>query len=361
MDVGAWCQQVEGALQNAEIVTSDGDVIEESEKGAILGREDKTKPAAHAETHDARPEVDASEAKEAHGSNLSDLLEQLVADIDLETVNSTSDEAAPQTHESKDEQLVETEQLEHRDGKELGKIEKHIICQAATEKATARSKAFSIQPKQQASQQKEKTDVDVAIIRRCLQSAIPSIAATTGTDILELISLDILNHHLGLNIDLSDSWKRVLKPQSAFASIEMFLAECAPDPFAWSVLRREWYFKFSLGSVVQEYEQEEKKTNNRECLIGILETLRDKLEGDVEWEIVPEKVPRAVMRIAVAIAKDGPNPPYIDWSDESYSIDPFLLMVAEKSDSSLFGTPDSDNPRYWEYWMQRDGCGSRSS
>lgn len=86
MDVEAWCQQVQGALQNAEIVTSDGDVIEESEKGAILRREDKTKPAAHAETHDAGPIVDASEAKEAHGSNLSDFLEQLVADIDLETV-----------------------------------------------------------------------------------------------------------------------------------------------------------------------------------------------------------------------------------------------------------------------------------
>jgi hypothetical protein len=360
MDIEAWSQQVQGALQNAEIVASDGDTIEESKKGAILGGGDKTKPAAHAETHDAGPEVDASEAKETHGSNLSDLLERLVADIDMETNNTASDEVAAQTHESKDEQLAETGQSECKD-EELGMIEKQIIRQAATEKSTARSKASGIQPKLQPPQQKEKTDVDVTIIRRCLQSAIPSIAATTGTDILELISLDILSHHLGLNIDLSDSWKRVLKPQSAFTNIEIFLAECAPDPFAWSVLRREWHFKFSLGSVVQEYEQEEKETSNRECLIGILETLREKFEGDVEWEIVPEKVPRAVMRIAVAIAKDGPNPPYIDWSDESYSIDPFLLMVAEKSDSSLFGTPDSDNPRYWEYWMQRDRRGSRSS
>ncbi|KAH8692531.1 hypothetical protein GQ44DRAFT_780093 [Phaeosphaeriaceae sp. PMI808] len=274
MDIEAWSQQVEGALQNAKFVTSDG--------------------AAHVGTHDAGPEVDASEAKEAHGSNLSNFLEQLVADIDLETIDSTSNEVAPQTHESKDEQL-----------------------------------ALGFQSEQQASHQKEKIDVDNTVIRRCLQSAIPSIAATTGTDILELISIDILNHHLGLNIDLSDSWNRVPKPQSASASIETFLAECAPDP------------------VVQGYEQEEKKTNNRQCLISILETLRDNFEGDVEWKIVLDKVPRAVMRIAVAIAKDGPSLPTIDWSDEDYSIDPFLLMVAEKLDSSLFGTPDLNNPRYW--------------
>jgi hypothetical protein len=360
MDIEAWAQQIQGPLHNAELMTSDGVRIDEPEKGAVSWRDDETKVAAHAETHDAGPEVDASEAKEAHGSNLSDFLEQLVADIDLESTNSTPNEVVPQTHELKDEQMVGTEQLECED-KELEKIEKQIIRHAATEKATARSKELGSQSKQQASAQEERTDVDHTVIRRCLQSTIPSIAATTGTDILELISLDILNRHLGLNIDLSDSWNRVLKPQSAFASIETFLAECAPDPYAWSVLRREWYFKFNLGRVVQEYEQEEKKANNRECLIGILETLRESLEGDVKWEIVPDKVPGAVMRIAIAIAKDGPDPPTIDWSDEDYSIDPFLLMVAEKSDSSLFGTPDSDNPRYWEYWMQRDGCGSRSS
>jgi hypothetical protein len=69
-----------------------------------------------------------------------------------------------------------------------------------------------------------------AIIRRCLQSAIPSIAATTGTDILELINLDILNEHLGLNIDLSAAWQRLLRLEATSENIETFLGECAIDP-----------------------------------------------------------------------------------------------------------------------------------
>ena len=47
------------------------------------------------------------------------------------------------------------------------------------------------QTKQEGSQEAG-TANDSALIRRCLRSAIPSIAATTGTDILELINLDIL-------------------------------------------------------------------------------------------------------------------------------------------------------------------------
>lgn len=89
----------------------------------------------------------------------------------------------------------------------------------------------NLQPKQQGSQQEGRAN-DGALIRHCLLSVITSIAATTGTDILELISLDILNKHLGLNIDLSDAWERVLRLQTASANIETFLTECAPDPYA---------------------------------------------------------------------------------------------------------------------------------
>jgi hypothetical protein len=43
----------------------------------------------------------------------------------------------------------------------------------------------------------------------------------------------------------------------------------------------------------------------------------------VEWEIVSDRVPRAVIRTAIAKAKEGPNPPGIDLRDEDFQIDPF--------------------------------------
>lgn len=46
---------------------------------------------------------------------------------------------------------------------------------------------------------------------------------------------------------------------------------------------------------------------------------------------------------------------------EDFQIDPFLAMIADKSESSLFGTPDTDNPRHWDFWMRRGGLGSDSS
>ena len=60
------------------------------------------------------------------------------------------------------------------------------------------------------------------------------------------------------------------------------------------------------------------------------------------------------------MAKDGPEPPNFEWGEGSH-IDPFLMMVATKSESSLFGTPNSDNPRYWDYWMRRSGFRSDNS
>jgi hypothetical protein len=96
-------------------------------------------------------------------------------------------------------------------------------------------------------------------------------------------------------------------------------------------------------------------------LISILETLSETLENCVEWEIVPDRVPRAVMRMAIAVAKEGPDPPGVDVGDEDLQIDPFLALIADKSESSLFGTPDSDNPRYWDFWMRRRGFGSEGS
>ncbi len=217
------------------------------------------------------------------------------------------------------------------------------------------------QTRQQASQETSTADEN-ALIRRCLRSAIPSIAATTGTDILELINLDILNEHLGLNIDLSDAWQRLLTPEALFENIEVFLGECATDPYAWSIVKREGYFKLGLWSIIQAYQEDEnRRVPSRETLVGILETLAEVLGKVVEWEIVPDHVPRAVMRMAIAVAKDGPDPPGIDIGHQDFQIDPFLAMIADKSESSLFGTPDTENPRYWDFWMRRGGWGSDSS
>jgi hypothetical protein len=83
----------------------------------------------------------------------------------------------------------------------------------------------------------------IMLIRRCLRSAIPSIAATVGTDILELINLDILNEHLGLNIDLSDAWQRLLGHEAVFENIETFLGECATDPYAMDGLEKRGPFQ----------------------------------------------------------------------------------------------------------------------
>ena len=217
------------------------------------------------------------------------------------------------------------------------------------------------QTKQEGSREAGTTD-DNALIRRCLRSAIPSIAATTGTDILELINLDILNEHLGLNIDLSDAWQRLLRFETTSENIETFLGECATDLYAWRILRREGHFKLKLWGVIRAFEQDENRKNKiREYLIHVLETLGEILENGVEWEIVSDRVPRAVMRMAITVAKGDPNPPGMDLGDEDFQIDPFWARIADKSESSLFGTPDSDNPRYWDFWMRRGRFGSTSS
>ncbi|KIV98983.1 uncharacterized protein PV09_09264 [Verruconis gallopava] len=179
-------------------------------------------------------------------------------------------------------------------------------------------------------------------------------------DILELIALDTLVKHTALDINLSDSWERVLMLKTACSSIEMFLAECAPDPYAWSVLRREGYFALHLSSAIRGVLESEDRPKDREFLLTILESLLEIFNGDVEWDIVPDNVPRALVRRAIAVARDGPDPPNYEWGEDSQT-DAFLIMVANKSESSLFGTPDSDNPRYWDYWMRRGGFGSKSS
>ena len=65
--------------------------------------------------------------------------------------------------------------------------------------------------------------------------------------------------------------------------------------------------------------------------------------------------------MAIAIAKEGPNLPGIDLRDEDFQIDLFWALIADKSESSLFGTLDSDNLRYFDFWMRRGGFGSTSS
>jgi hypothetical protein len=144
--------------------------------------------------------------------------------------------------------------------------------------------------------------------------------------------------------------------KSASANIETFLAEYAPDPYVWSILRREFPFTLNLRMVMRGFEQDKnRRSKNREYLIGIFETLWEILKDGVEWEIVPDNVPRAVMRVAIAVAKEDPDPPGFDRGDEDSRIDPFLALLAAKSESPLFGTPNSDNPRYWEFWMRRSG------
>lgn len=114
--------------------------------------------------------------------------------------------------------------------------------------------------------------------------------------------------------------------------------------------------------VILRFEQNEIRwSKNREYLIGILETLLEILGDGVEWETIPDNVLRAVMGMAIAVAKGGPDPPGFDRGDEDSQIDPFLAMIAAKSDSPLLGTPTSDNPRYWGFWLERGGFDSASS
>ena len=115
-----------------------------------------------------------------------------------------------------------------------------------------------------------------------------------------------------------------------------------------------------LSVAIRELHESEDISKDRKFLLAILDSLSEIFNGDVEWEIVPDNVPRALIRRAIAVAMDGPDPPNYEWGEDS-QIDMFLMMVANKSESSLFGTPDSDNPRYWDYWMRRGGLGSNSS
>ena len=315
------------------------------------------------------------------------LLEELLKDIDFDSTTDAEQmrpleglKKGPLEEEAEERECKLTNVDQKED--ELEGIQKRIERQreAAREKTAARAKEAMLKmtsfaklssgsaenspddrSKQERSQDAGTAD-DSAIVRRCLRSAIPSIAATTGTDILELINLDILNEHLGLNIDLSDAWQRLLKLEAASENIETFLGECATDPYAWSILRREGHFKLKLWGVIRAFEQnEDRKNKNRKYLIHILETIGEILENGVEWEIVSDRVPRAVIRMAIAIAKEGPNPPGIDLGDEDFQVDPFWALIADKSESSLFGTPDSDNPRYFNFWLRREGFGSTSS
>jgi hypothetical protein len=99
-----------------------------------------------------------------------------------------------------------------------------------------------------------------------------------------------------LNIDISAAWQRLLRLEAASENIEKFLGECAADPYAWSILRREGHFKLKVWGVIRAFEQDENRKNkNREYLIHILETLGEILENGVEWEIVSDRVPRAVI------------------------------------------------------------------
>jgi hypothetical protein len=114
--------------------------------------------------------------------------------------------------------------------------------------------------------------------------------------------------------------------------------------------------------VILVFERDEnRRSRNHEYLISILEILRGILEDGVQWEIIPDTVPRAVIGMAITVAKEGPDPPGFNGEDEDFRIDPFLALLNGKSESSLFGTPDSDNPKYWNFWLRRDRFNSRSS
>jgi hypothetical protein len=380
--IDSWKHQVEETFQGKPA----------TEKEVVSWEGDGADPATCGYSHPAGARVEASrKAEEVQWSNKhinyslgedrecttgsSSILEELFKNFDFD---STTDEEQTSPLEGlKKEPLDEVQERESkltnasRKEKELEEFQKCIKRhrEAAKEKAAARAKEAMLKRvsfARPSSGSAENSPDDQAkqedLIRRCLRSAIPSIAATTGTDILELINLDILNEHLGLNIDLSDAWQRLLGLEATYENIETFLGECATDPHAWSILRREGHFKLKLWGIIRAFEQDENQKNkNREYLIHILETLEEILENGVEWEIVSDCVPRAVMRMAIAVAKEGPNPPGVDLGDENFQIDPFWALIADKSESSLFGTPDSDNPRYWDFWMSRDRCGSVSS
>jgi hypothetical protein len=376
--ITSWQHQVEEALQTEKPVTGNGGRDDAPGKGVVSWEMDEPGPVTCGYDYTAGTQVDASEKGDRAP------VEDLIKDIDFASqagqINETENsKRRPNEDEARKKERNQTNA--DQKAKELEGIQKYIAQQkeAARKKAAAQAKEAlkkanfarssasgsvenlpNDQAKQHGSQQTGRADGD--LIRRCLRSAIPSIAATTGTDILELISLDILNKHLGLNIDISDAWERVLGPQTAYGNVEAFLGECAPDPYAWSILKREGPFTLNLGMVILAFERDEnRRSRNHEYLIGILETLREILEDGVQWEIVPDTVPRTVMRMAITVAKEGPDPPGFDGEDEDFRIDPFLALLAGKSESSLFGTPDSDNPRYWNFWSRRDGFNSRSS
>ncbi|PMD64278.1 uncharacterized protein K444DRAFT_308397 [Hyaloscypha bicolor E] len=316
---------------------------------AISPEADEADPAICGDDYSAGTGVDAMKTagdnKQGKEGNYSLELEDLLKDIDF---NSTTDSGP--THQIEDlknwplEGKTPEKEHKHSDAdqkaRELEGIQRRIERQAAREKAMARAKEamhkmtnsaepsasgpekdFPNDPTKQQGSQKTGAAGDSTLVQRCIQSAIPSIAATTGTDILETINLDLLNEHFDLNIDLSDAWQRLLKPGAIAENIKAYLEECATDPYAWNILKREGHFKLNLWRVTRAYGEDGNRRNtNREYLIAILETLRKILEKDVEWEIVPDRVPRAVMRMAIAVAKEGPNPPGIDVGDEDFQI-----------------------------------------
>lgn len=379
-DIVSWQHRVDEALQSKRTTGIE----------AVAGEVGKTGPAAHVDDYSTEAEAEVSTTTQEvrqvneyidHTSGTEEdcisQLDELLKGVDFTTSAGPAHKTENLKKEPLDGKSQEPENNQPNTSqkeRELERIRNERENEAAREKAAARAKEAihkltgSAKPSASGSEEnmsgnrtkrqssEETTTDDGSLIRRCLRSVIPSIAATTGTDILELINLDILNEHLGLNLDLSDSWQRLLVPEAASGNIESFLGECATDWYAWSILKREGHFKLNLWRIIRAFETDENRRNtSREYLIGILEALGEALQKDVEWEIVPDHVPRAVMRMAIAVAKEGPEPPGIDVGDEDFQIDPFLAMIANKSESSLFGTPDTDNPRYWDFWMRRGG------
>lgn len=254
--------------------------------------------------------------------------------------------------ENSDQEQQEHERVQwnsHRKARKLNEIKEHMMRQKEAVRAKIRMQGTENERSSrtvglgESSQQIKADDV----VRRCLLSAVPTIAATTGTDIIEMIGFDIVNQKLQLDLDLSDGWKRLFDPGDAISNIDVFLAYCAPDPHAWDILQSDGAFILKLGWVIMKFVEEENRPRDRDFLITILETLAGIFKNDPVWDIFPDNIPRVLLTKAIAVAKEGPDPPGFERGEES--------------EKSLFGTPESDNPKYWGYWLAGGAPDSTSS
>jgi hypothetical protein len=158
------------------------------------------------------------------------------------------------------------------------------------------------EPKSIATKLDQPGEVDLLLIKRCIKAATRIFSHGMQNDLLELLSFDILNSHLKLNVDLSGIWQSLLTQ----GNISMFALGCGfacgfnqflPDKFKIESCPGRQNLKMLAEAAMAGFKRDLQKTN-RDDLISILEIMRDKSDKDIV----------VFIERGLTIARSGPDP-----------------------------------------------------